>query len=80
MMGVESSFASVDDAREYETRTRDGIASSSFGTSSSWRGMPGTWTVVTVVASVGAAALASAARSFRKRRPVAASRMVTTRG
>ena len=60
-MGVESSFASVDDAREYETRTRDGIASSSFGTSSSWRGMPGTWTVVTVVASVGAAALASAA-------------------
>ena len=62
-MGVESSFASVDDERESETRTRDAIASSSLGTSSSWRAraMPWTSTVVTVVASVGAAALASAA-------------------
>ena len=62
-MGVESSFASVDDERESEPRTRDAIASSSLGTSSSWRAraMPWTSTVVTVVASVGAAALAGAA-------------------
>ena len=75
MMGVESSFASVDDAREYETRTRDGIASSSFGTSSSWRGMPGTWTVVTVVALASDSARASACVRVGVWRRGAASRL-----